>query len=89
MRRRAQPLSADGRGRGLPRVDALEPGAAGRAYLRSQLDGGADASWEPFYALCRGYDPALPPRLDAALARVRVVEETCGALRRAVTGSRP
>ncbi|MFC9272621.1 class I SAM-dependent methyltransferase [Streptomyces zhihengii] len=56
------------------RVDALEPGAAGRAYLRSQLDGGADASWEPFYALCRGYDPALPPRLDGALARVRVVE---------------
>ncbi|TXS52132.1 class I SAM-dependent methyltransferase [Streptomyces sp. t39] len=55
------------------RIDALEPGAAGRAYLRSQLSGQADASWEPFYALCREHDPALPPRLDQALARVRVV----------------
>lgn len=55
------------------RIDALEPGAAGRAYLRSQLTGPVDPGWEAFYALCRSLDPALPPRLDAALAGVRVV----------------
>ncbi|QKW09741.1 class I SAM-dependent methyltransferase [Streptomyces sp. NA04227] len=55
------------------RVDAVEPGASNRAYLRRQLTEGADASWLPFYGLCRGLNPALPPTLDEALRRVRVV----------------
>ncbi|MFJ3903926.1 class I SAM-dependent methyltransferase [Streptomyces sp. NPDC090025] len=54
-------------------IDALEPGAANREYLYRQLTGGPDASWQPFYQLCRALDPALPATLDEALGRVRVV----------------
>ncbi|MEU8527328.1 MULTISPECIES: class I SAM-dependent methyltransferase [Streptomyces] len=54
------------------RIDALEPSDASVAYLRAQLTA-PDASWEPFWAVCRGLDPSLPERLTEALARVRVV----------------
>jgi hypothetical protein len=54
-------------------IDAWEVSRAGVAYLTRQLEQGPDASWLPFYALCRALDPALPPTLPQALARVRVV----------------
>ncbi|WP_329275660.1 class I SAM-dependent methyltransferase [Streptomyces sp. NBC_00691] len=58
------------------RVDALEPGAANLRYLRRQLDRGPDASWRPFYALCRSLDAALPESAAEALRPVRVVPGT-------------
>ncbi|MDX2560820.1 class I SAM-dependent methyltransferase [Streptomyces sp. TX20-6-3] len=58
------------------RIDALEPSAANLRYLRRQLDGGPDASWQPFYALCRSLDPALPENGTEALRPVRVVPGT-------------
>ncbi|MEU7028380.1 class I SAM-dependent methyltransferase [Streptomyces sp. NPDC046275] len=54
-------------------IDALEPGAAGLAYLRDQLAHGPDDSWQSFYALCRALDPALPATLAEALTRVHVL----------------
>ncbi|MFF5973478.1 class I SAM-dependent methyltransferase [Streptomyces sp. NPDC012769] len=70
-------MLAAGAGR---RIDALEPSAANLAYLRSQLTYGPDDSWEPFYALCRALDPALPATLPEALGRVRVVRGDAGDL---------
>ncbi|WP_405851698.1 class I SAM-dependent methyltransferase [Streptomyces sp. NBC_00090] len=58
------------------RVDALEPSAASVRYLRRQLAAGPDDSWQPFYALCRSLDPALPESVTEALGRVRVVRGT-------------
>lgn len=58
------------------RVDALEPSAANVRYLRHQLDEGPDDTWQPFYALCRSLDPALPPDCKEALRPVRVVPGT-------------
>ncbi|MCT4354018.1 class I SAM-dependent methyltransferase [Streptomyces sp. Je 1-79] len=55
------------------RIDALEPGTASVRYLHGQLAHGPDASWQPFYELCRALDPVLPDTLAQALARVRVV----------------
>lgn len=55
------------------RIDAVEEGAANVAYLRRQLSEGPDASWQPFYALCRRLDPQLPPTPEDALARVRII----------------
>ncbi|NLU66145.1 class I SAM-dependent methyltransferase [Streptomyces sp. HNM0574] len=55
------------------RVDAVEAGAANVAYLRRQLAHGPEDSWRPFHALCRELNPAVPPSLEEALARVRVV----------------
>ncbi|SEO81646.1 class I SAM-dependent methyltransferase [Actinacidiphila rubida] len=54
-------------------VDAVEVSRAAVAYLTRQLRGGPDASWLPFYALCRALDPALPETLPQALAGVRVL----------------
>ncbi|MFD7976444.1 class I SAM-dependent methyltransferase [Streptomyces sp. NPDC059071] len=54
-------------------IDALEPSAANLAYLRRQLTHGAEESWQPFYTLCKGLDPALPDVLGEALTRVHVV----------------
>ncbi|MEU3401150.1 class I SAM-dependent methyltransferase [Streptomyces filamentosus] len=68
------------------RVDALEPGAAGHAYLRAQLRNGPDPSWQPFYALCRRLDPALPRTLAAALRGVRAVRGDARAVRRGAYG---
>ncbi|MEU4080055.1 methyltransferase [Streptomyces venezuelae] len=62
------------------RIDALEPGAANVRYLRRQLDHGPDASWEPFYQLCRSLDPALPPDCAEALRPVHVVRGTAADL---------
>ncbi|MER7515677.1 class I SAM-dependent methyltransferase [Streptomyces sp. NPDC126499] len=62
------------------RIDALEPSAANLAYLRRQLTYGPEDSWEPFYALCRALDPALPATLTEALGRVRVVRGDAGDL---------
>ncbi|MET9953817.1 class I SAM-dependent methyltransferase [Streptomyces sp. NPDC006339] len=62
------------------RIDALEPSAANLAYLRRQLTYGPDESWEPFYALCRTLDPALPATLPEALGRVRVIRGDAGDL---------
>ncbi|MEX0168335.1 class I SAM-dependent methyltransferase [Streptomyces sp. LMG1-1-1.1] len=62
------------------RVDALEPSAANVRYLRHQLVHGADASWRPFYDLCRALDPALPESSAEALSRVRVVPGTAADL---------
>ncbi|MFJ9576858.1 class I SAM-dependent methyltransferase [Streptomyces sp. NPDC101191] len=62
------------------RVEALEPGAASRAYLRRQLTYGPEDSWEPFYALARALDPGLPPTLTEALTRVHVVQGDAGDL---------
>ncbi|MFI8520713.1 class I SAM-dependent methyltransferase [Streptomyces sp. NPDC085481] len=61
-------------------IDALEPGSAGRAYLREQLERGPEDTWEPFYALCRSLDPALPATLEEALAKVHVVPGDAGDL---------
>ncbi|MFE2160000.1 class I SAM-dependent methyltransferase [Streptomyces lydicus] len=55
------------------RVDAIELSSANVSYLTGQLRDGPDASWQPFYALCRALDPALPATLPEALAHVRVV----------------
>ncbi|MFE6855027.1 class I SAM-dependent methyltransferase [Streptomyces sp. NPDC057674] len=55
------------------RIDALEPSAANLRYLRHQLDEGPDASWQPFYTLCRSLDPALPESGAEALRPVRVM----------------
>lgn len=54
-------------------IDAVDPSAAGLAYLRDQLAHGADPAWEPFYACCRTNNPTLPARLANALSRVEVV----------------
>ncbi|MEU6985392.1 class I SAM-dependent methyltransferase [Streptomyces sp. NPDC046324] len=54
-------------------IDALEPGAASVRYLREQMARGPDASWDPFYTLCRELDPGLPETPAEALARVRIV----------------
>ncbi|MEV6006256.1 class I SAM-dependent methyltransferase [Streptomyces sp. NPDC051976] len=54
-------------------IDAVELSSASVGYLTGQLGDGPDASWLPFYALCRELDPALPVTLPAALARIRVV----------------
>ncbi|MFE0698886.1 class I SAM-dependent methyltransferase [Streptomyces sp. NPDC058872] len=62
------------------RVDALEPSAANVDYLRGQLADGLDDSWQPFYALCRSLDPALPASCAEALGRVRVVRGGAGDL---------
>ncbi|WP_327378045.1 class I SAM-dependent methyltransferase [Streptomyces sp. NBC_01216] len=69
------PATAAGR-----RVEAVEPSAAGRAYLRRQLTHGPEDSWEPFYALARALDPALPRTLAEALTRVHVVRGDAGTL---------
>lgn len=61
-------------------VDAIEASAAGVAYLNRQLHRGADASWEPFYSLCRELNPQLPPTLAQALAVVHVVHADVRAL---------
>ncbi|WP_338498298.1 class I SAM-dependent methyltransferase [Streptomyces sp. SJL17-4] len=58
------------------RIDALEPSVANLRYLRRQLDRGPDDSWQPFYALCRSLDPALPESCTEALHPVRVVPGT-------------
>ncbi|MFH9728107.1 class I SAM-dependent methyltransferase [Streptomyces sp. NPDC017254] len=62
------------------RIDALEPSAASVRYLRGQLARGPDDSWQPFYALCRSLDPALPTSCAEALRPVRVVPGTTGDL---------
>ncbi|MER5738583.1 class I SAM-dependent methyltransferase [Streptomyces sp. NPDC002262] len=67
-------------------VDALEPGAAGHAYLRAQLRDGPDPSWQPFYALCRRLDPALPRTLAEALRGVTAVRGDVRAVRRHAYG---
>lgn len=54
------------------RIDAVDPSAANVRYLRRQLSHGPDPSWQPFYHRCRAGNPALPPTLPEALARVRV-----------------
>ncbi|MFD4371296.1 class I SAM-dependent methyltransferase [Streptomyces sp. NPDC058486] len=63
-------------------IDALEPGAAGHAYLSGQLRNGPDPSWQPFYALCRRLDPALPRTLSAALRGVTAVRGDVHAVER-------
>jgi hypothetical protein len=55
------------------RIEAVEPSAAGLAYLRKQLSYGADRDWEAFYTCCRRNNAVLPPRLADALSRVEVV----------------
>ncbi|EGX55814.1 putative N-methyltransferase [Streptomyces zinciresistens K42] len=55
------------------RVDAVEAGAGNVAYLERQITRGPDASWQPFHALCRRLNPALPATLAGSLARVHVV----------------
>ncbi|MET7619748.1 class I SAM-dependent methyltransferase [Streptomyces sp. NPDC005408] len=55
------------------RIDAVEPGRSNIAYLTRQLRDGPDKSWQPFHALCRTLDPALPATLTEALSKVRVV----------------
>lgn len=62
------------------RIDAVEPGSAGRAYLGAQLEHGPEDSWQPFYTLCRTLNPTLPATLTEALARVRVVAGGAGDL---------
>jgi len=53
-------------------IHAVERSAASVAYLNRQLRDGPDPSWSPFNAACRAGQPALPPALPDALARVRV-----------------
>jgi len=53
-------------------IDAVEPGAAGVAYLRAALTDGPEPSWGRFYAECRRHNPALPVTMRQALARVHV-----------------
>jgi hypothetical protein len=53
-------------------IDAVEPGAAGVAYLRRALADGPEPSWQPFYAECRRLDPALPATMREALSVVHV-----------------
>ncbi|MET8222697.1 class I SAM-dependent methyltransferase [Streptomyces sp. NPDC005301] len=62
------------------RIDAVEAGTANVAYLSRQLDGGPDASWLPFHALCRRLNPGLPADPAQALSRVRVVHQDVRAL---------
>ncbi len=52
-------------------VDAFEPSSANCTYLRAQKVC-PDASWQPFYTLCRSLNPALPATLPDALDKVRV-----------------
>ncbi|BCJ31474.1 methyltransferase [Actinocatenispora sera] len=53
-------------------IDAVEPGAAGVAYLRRALTDGPEPSWQPFYAECRRLNPALPATMRQALSAVQV-----------------
>jgi hypothetical protein len=61
------------------RIDALEPGAAGVAYLQRQLKH-PDAAWDEFYALCRRLQPRLPAGLTEALSRVRLLHADAAAV---------
>lgn len=54
------------------RIVAAEPSDASVGYLRRQLATGPDEHWRAFYERCRRRNPALPPRLEDALARVEV-----------------
>jgi hypothetical protein len=53
-------------------VVAVEPSAAGRAYLERQLSDGPDAHWQVFYDRCRQLRPELPDTLAGALSGVTV-----------------
>ncbi|MEV4350840.1 class I SAM-dependent methyltransferase [Actinoplanes sp. NPDC049596] len=53
-------------------IEVVEPSAASVAYLRRQVQDGPEPSWQVFYRRCRELQPALPPTLGEALARVRV-----------------
>jgi hypothetical protein len=55
------------------RIDAVDAGAGNIAYLEQQILVEPDASWLPFHALCRRLNPAVPPTLAGALARVQIV----------------
>lgn len=67
------------------RIDAVEPSAGSVAYLTAQLTR-PDESWEPYYALCRELNPALPATLTEALTRVRVVTGDSAAVSPGVYG---
>ncbi|MGW7466082.1 class I SAM-dependent methyltransferase [Streptomyces xantholiticus] len=68
------------------RVEAVELGAGNVAYLTRQLREGPDESWQPFYALCRRLDPALPPALTDALSRVHIVHSDARSVPRGTYG---
>ncbi|HET6533573.1 MAG TPA: hypothetical protein VFH03_23545 [Actinoplanes sp.] len=53
-------------------IVAVEPSAAGRAYLTQQLTDGPDRHWPAFYDRCRHLQPDLPDTLTTALSRVTV-----------------
>jgi hypothetical protein len=61
-------------------IDAVDAGNAGLRYLRAQLAGGPDPSWEPFWARCRALNPALPATASDALRRVRAMQGDAFAL---------
>jgi hypothetical protein len=61
-------------------IDAVDAGAAGLRYLRAQLAGDPDPSWEPFWQRCRALNPALPATVTDALGRVRAIRGDAFAL---------
>jgi hypothetical protein len=55
------------------RIDAVDRSSAGLGYLREQLAGHPDESWNRFWMRCRELNPTLPNAMSAALGRVRVM----------------
>ena len=51
-------------------IDALDPSTPNVAYLRDQITGGPDDSWQPFYDRCRALNADLPATITGALQRV-------------------
>ena len=62
------------------RIDAVDAGAAGLAYLWAQLAGAPDQIWHPYWERCRTLNASLPAALEEALGRVTPVQGDAFAL---------
>lgn len=62
------------------RIDVFDRSSAGLSYLRRQLAGQPDESWNRFWERCRELNPTLPDAVSAGLDRVTVVQGDAFAL---------
>ncbi len=61
-------------------IDAVDRSSAGLSYLRRQLDGHPDESWNRFWERCRELNPTLPRVMSTGLDRVTVAHGDAFAL---------
>lgn len=62
------------------RIDAVDRSTSGLSYLQHQLDRGPDLIWDPYWQRCRALNPTLPPTMEQAFTRIRVVRGNAFAL---------